>query len=142
MFCLTQTTKNYLNKLRILVKMEDWPTVSFKNSVQVGYPDKRDFKTPSLRELLSCFCWRYLNFSSRWEPTSLQWDWRFSLSITLRTASPPAEHTGFPPKVLNWIFWARTRAISGVVTTAPNGKPFPIPWMVNEHNENYHTKFS
>lgn len=81
-------------------------------------------------KLLSCFCWRSLRRSTMWEPISLQCTWRFSLSRTLSTASPPAEQTGFPPKVLNCIFWASTLAISGVVTTAPSGKPLPIPWIL------------
>lgn len=53
--------------------------------------------------LLSCFCWSDFRRSTKWAPTSAQCVWRFSLSRTLRTANPPAEQTGFPPNVLNWI---------------------------------------
>ena len=41
------------------------------------------------------------------------------------TARPPAEQTGLPPKVLKCRRWASRAPISGVVTTAPSGKPLP-----------------
>ena len=55
---------------------------------------------------------------------------RPSSSIALRTALPPAEHTGFPPKVLKCSRCDMVLAISSVVTTAASGSPLPIPFAI------------
>ena len=46
---------------------------------------------------------------------------------TCKTALPTAHATAFPPNVLKWLAPSKLLAISGVVTTAANGKPLPIP---------------
>ena len=53
-----------------------------------------------------------------------------SSSIALKTALPPAEHTGFPPKVLKCSRCDIFFAISSVVTTAARGKPLPMPLAI------------
>lgn len=53
-----------------------------------------------------------------------------SSSMAFRTARPPAEHTGFPPKVLKCSRRDMVFAISSVVTTAAKGKPLPMPFAI------------
>lgn len=77
--------------------------------------------------LLSYLFFSAVSLSFKYDPTTCAFSWRFSFSITLKTASPAAVHTGFPPKVLKKLRRVRTFAISGVVTTAPRGIPFPMP---------------
>jgi len=47
--------------------------------------------------------------------------------MTSSVALACAQTTGFPPKVLKWIFRAIVAAMAGVVTTAAIGHPLPIP---------------
>lgn len=53
-----------------------------------------------------------------------------SSSMAFKTALPPAEHTGFPPKVLKCSRCDIFLAISSVVTTAARGNPLPMPLAI------------
>ena len=50
--------------------------------------------------------------------------------LTSRTAEPTALAIGLPPNVLKCDAWERVCAIFGVVTTAANGNPLPMPFAI------------
>lgn len=47
--------------------------------------------------------------------------------LASKTASPAALAIGLPPYVLKCLAFSKLLAMAGVVTTAANGKPLPIP---------------
>ena len=50
--------------------------------------------------------------------------------LTSRTAEPTALAIGLPPNVMKCDAWERVCAIFGVVTTAANGNPLPMPFAI------------
>ena len=53
-----------------------------------------------------------------------------TVRLTSRTAEPTALAIGLPPNVLKCDAWERVCAIFGVVTTAANGNPLPMPFAI------------
>ena len=80
--------------------------------------------------MMSCFSASSRSLVKRYPPTSAELACSRSSSITCSTARAPAMTMGLPPNVLKWSLEARVWAISGVVTTAPIGRPLPIAFAI------------